>query len=153
MIASAAIFAKLVADVPNTYLWSESLAFNPRNLIDSRFPCDYVNVAKITFSFGSAEVDCHQSYVKRALPEIAGEISWRYRLAGTQKPSLKALLVLGYRFSVSTSALLLAPLRVKALSLIRPASNGDDVCVRPQLRKTDSAVIEQALRVALENPS
>jgi len=73
--------------------------------------------------------------------------------AGTQRPSLKALLLLGYRLGISPSALLLGQLRPCDVTVDRPASAGDDLRLRPPLRKTTPARIYEALRAAIDTPN
>jgi hypothetical protein len=74
-------------------------------------------------------------------------------LVGKQKPSLRALLLFAYRFGISPSTLLLAPLKENEATLGRPALLGDNVSLRPPLRRIAANTIEQTLRAALEKPT
>lgn len=73
-------------------------------------------------------------------------------LAGKQKPSFKAVLLLAYRCEISPSELLLSDLRELKAVPFRPAHVGDDAYLRPQLRLIAPGKIEQLLRAALKNP-
>jgi hypothetical protein len=73
--------------------------------------------------------------------------------SGKQMPSLRAVLVLAYRFNISPSTLLLTPLDEAKASLRLPASPADKVFLRPPLKRTSPNKIEQTLRAALEHPT
>jgi hypothetical protein len=72
-------------------------------------------------------------------------------LVAKQKPSLKAVLLVSYRFDISGPHLISSPLQNFQSSLPRPAHNGDDARLRPQLRPLSRVKVKHILDAALES--
>jgi hypothetical protein len=85
-------------------------------------------------------INCHHKSVK----------DW---IIQAQRPSLKTILVLGYRLGVPASKLLLAPLKADEAVQLRQADKNDEPRLRPSLRRTPREKIEQTLLAALEKGS
>jgi hypothetical protein len=72
-------------------------------------------------------------------------------LVAKQKPSLRAVLLVSYRFDISGFQLISSTLPNFQLSLFRPAGNGDDARLRPQLRRISRTKVKCILNAALES--
>jgi hypothetical protein len=73
-------------------------------------------------------------------------------LVAKQKPSLKAVLLVSYRFEIPAFHLISSPLPNIQLSLLRPAHNEDDARLRPQLRRISRTKVKRILNAALGSP-
>ena len=62
------------------------------------------------------------------------------------------MLLVSYRFDISGFQLISSPLPNFQLSLLRPAENGEDARLRPQLRRISRIKVKRVLNAALESP-
>jgi hypothetical protein len=72
-------------------------------------------------------------------------------LLAKQKPSLKAVLLVSYRFEIPAFQLISSLLTNFQRSLIRPAHAGDDARLRPKLRRLSRIKVKRILSAALES--